>query len=263
MSDLMDMVRTALGNVSMVGCSAGDVNRDAAITVDEIMLAVSNAAYGCGVATPTPRNTATRTRARTRTRTITPTKTATRTITPTSTPTATSTVTQTPTITNTRTVTPTRTPTQQIVQLRVGVSAGAPGARVALSVAISSSGFATAATANDLGYRSDLFDLDPRDCVLNPRLDRMLIANELPTGGDVTNKAVRALMQSSMTGNPIPDGTLYTCTFTIKPTTLPGCYPVSASTPIIFDAGGLVHRHVTATNGAIGVTLVGANPCAQ
>jgi hypothetical protein len=91
------MVNIALGNVPVSTCSAGDPSGNGLVTIDELLLAVSNGLYGCGVTAPMPLPTATRTPTRTITRT------ATRTPPPTRTPTATR--------THTPTWTPTRTPT--------------------------------------------------------------------------------------------------------------------------------------------------------
>jgi hypothetical protein len=81
--DLVTMVNVALGNVGATACPPGDPNRDGEVTVNEVVTAVNNALYGCGVTPPTPPPTSTRT--------PTPTATQTRTFTRTSTPTVTAT----------------------------------------------------------------------------------------------------------------------------------------------------------------------------
>jgi hypothetical protein len=48
------MVNVALGNSTVSTCRFGDANGDGKITVDEILQAVTNALYGCGVTPPTP-----------------------------------------------------------------------------------------------------------------------------------------------------------------------------------------------------------------
>lgn len=50
---IVRMVSIALGSRSVGDCLLGDANRDGRITVEEILVAVSNALYGCGVPRPT------------------------------------------------------------------------------------------------------------------------------------------------------------------------------------------------------------------
>ncbi len=52
--ELVTMVNIALGNAATSTCRFGDGNGDGEITVDEILLAVGNALYGCGME-PTPK----------------------------------------------------------------------------------------------------------------------------------------------------------------------------------------------------------------
>ena len=46
--ELVVIVNIALGTASVSQCSAGDVDQNSAITVDEIVNAVNNALNGCG-----------------------------------------------------------------------------------------------------------------------------------------------------------------------------------------------------------------------
>ncbi|HVO24217.1 MAG TPA: hypothetical protein VMW56_11370 [Candidatus Margulisiibacteriota bacterium] len=93
-NDLIKMVNIALGTEDYRDCPVGDGNGDNAITIDEIVQAVSNALTGCpaaaATATPTPTPTATPTETGTSTSTATATATATTTPTPTATATPTS-----------------------------------------------------------------------------------------------------------------------------------------------------------------------------
>jgi len=45
--ELLTMVDIALGKVPLMDCVAGDRNRDASISVDEILAAVTKALNGC------------------------------------------------------------------------------------------------------------------------------------------------------------------------------------------------------------------------
>jgi hypothetical protein len=47
-TQLITMVNVALGNGVVANCPPGDANGDGAITIDEIIQAVSNALTGCG-----------------------------------------------------------------------------------------------------------------------------------------------------------------------------------------------------------------------
>ena len=192
-SDLLTMVNITLGNGALSDCSAGDANRDNEITINEIIAAISNTLYGCGVTPPTPLPTRTRTPTATRTATptltITPTKTITPTRTATPTPTVTPTLTDSPTVTPTptRTATPTKTPTvtttptPSFAEINVGSATGAPGQVVTIGITLQFGGATTAATANEITFDNDLFDY--RGCALNPRLGKTLAVSVLPDSG--------------------------------------------------------------------------------
>jgi len=47
-AELLRMVNMALGDASVDTCEAGDPNDDEAVTINEILQAVSNALAGCG-----------------------------------------------------------------------------------------------------------------------------------------------------------------------------------------------------------------------
>jgi hypothetical protein len=102
-SELIQGVNIASGAVEASACPAFDANRDGAVVVNELVAAVSNLLFGCGVTPPTPQPTRTDTRTPAVTSTVT--RTATPTISPS--PASTASVTRTPS----RTGTPTRTPT--------------------------------------------------------------------------------------------------------------------------------------------------------
>lgn len=105
-------VRMALAVASWGPCPNFDANGDWRVTVDELVVGVRNAIYGCNVipptGTPTQSPTVTRTPTSTRTASATGTKTLTPTWTPV--PTRTRTITPTPSQTGTPTISPTPTP---------------------------------------------------------------------------------------------------------------------------------------------------------
>lgn len=103
--DVVAMLTVALGSDDPGRCPSGDGDRNGTITVEEVLAAITNALYGCGVPPPTHTNTPTHTRTVTRT----PSRTSTRPETPTSTRTGTATRTPLPTLSPTRTLRPTRT----------------------------------------------------------------------------------------------------------------------------------------------------------
>lgn len=98
-------VNIALGNAPVTACPAFDPNHDDRVGINELIAAVSNLLYGCGVTPPTPLPTPTATA----TPSHSPTPTAVDTSTPTPAATGTATPTRTRAATNTRTPTATRT----------------------------------------------------------------------------------------------------------------------------------------------------------
>jgi Cohesin domain len=94
--ELVRGLNIALGVLPLDACGAFDANGDGRVTVDELVNAISNALYGCGVAPPTSTPTATLTRTATTTATVTSTRTAS----------VTSTATRIPTFTPTPTINP-------------------------------------------------------------------------------------------------------------------------------------------------------------
>jgi hypothetical protein len=118
-----------------------------------------------------------------------------------------------------------------------------------------SSGFPTVATGNDISYQNDLFDLDPKNCSVNPAIGKTLVVSVLPPGHTATVTTIRAFVLQG--ANPIPDGSVYSCRFSIKPSTLPGSYHLTNSSTIAFGSDGTPHAFVTGADGAITVSLVG------
>jgi YVTN family beta-propeller protein len=264
-NDVLTMVNITLGNATVSDCAAGDANHDGQITINEIIAALGNALYGCGVTPPTPLPTFTRTRTATRTPTPTPTWTPTRTFTPprtvtptrTATPTATDTGTITPTatVTPTPTITPTpsATRTPSVVEVNVGTGRGAPGQMVTVPVTLRFGG-TTVATGNEITFPNDAFDY--RSCSINPAIGKTLVVSTIiEQGAAVTT--LRVFVQALQNKTPIPDGALYTCTFAIKPSAVPGPYTLLNGSIIAFAADGSERPFVTGDDGLITVSLVG------
>ncbi len=105
-NELVSSIDIVLQKEPTTKCIAADINRDATVSVAELVRAVYFAVHGCPFI---PSKTPTSTQTRTATKTLTPTDTATNTSTPTETITLTTTATWSPTNTVTRTATRTKT----------------------------------------------------------------------------------------------------------------------------------------------------------
>lgn len=216
--NLLVMVNIALGYLPLAHCPSGDAGREGEIGIDDIVAAVSNALYGCGVPPPTfP-----------------------------------------PTPTLTRTPTPTPSPTPAIVSIDVSSATGFPGGDVRIAVNIDTYGVGVVATANDFMYPSDVLDFAASDCTVNAALGKRLVVSELPIGDDEPYRLIRVFVQSPDNRRAIPSGTLYTCTFRIRPSSLPGYYEFFAEQALAFLADGSEYPLVGGTAGAVTVSLVGA-----
>ncbi|MGH3579980.1 MAG: hypothetical protein ACRDUB_00205, partial [Mycobacterium sp.] len=210
--------------------------------------------------TATPTATATATATPTATATVTATPTATATVT--ATPTATATVTLTPTATATYTATPTATPTNTplTLMINIGSANGLAGGSASVPTTLTSSIFNAAGVSNDFTYDTTRFGLNVLSgCTLNPALtvppyDKVL--NIFEVGLTATTRTIRAVVQDFGTNAILPNGTLYTCQFSILATALPGIYPLTNSNLFAEDASG-VPLPVSGSNGTISVTLVG------
>src|SRR5262249_19240479 len=69
-------------------------------------------------------------------------------------------------------------------------------------------------------------------------------------------ETVRVFVQPNPDPMPIPDGPLYTCTFMIKPATLPRTFRLMNDNTIAFGADGMQLAHVAGANGSVTVSLV-------
>ena len=203
--------------------------------------------------TPTPANTATNTATNTVTATVTRTgtATATRTITPTPLQTATATETL------TASVTPTRA-----VQINIGNGTGLHGSTVPITVSLVAGGLQVAGTGNDIAFDTTVLGLTfLSDCVPNPALNRPLSSSVVSTIGNITT--IRVLVVGPpLNTNPIPDGPLYTCTFSILSGAAPGATTLTNSNETAEDPNADAIASISGANGTVVVALVGGTPTA-
>lgn len=168
-------------------------------------------------ATVTPSPSSTPTSTPTKTATVTPTPSESATATASATASATPTVTDTPTTTGTPTMSPTSTNTPTpAVDLGTGV--GRPGGVACVPATLLAAGASIAGTSNIISF--DPTQLDIRTCDINPAIGSNTAANK---------QLVRIVLDPDLdeidvgsSTNLIPDGLLYTCTFTVAPAAAPG-----------------------------------------
>lgn len=144
----------------------------------------------------------------------------------------------------------------QIVRINIGSNTGRPGQAVDVTVSLSTSGGATLAAAiNDLTFNKQVLSLEPTDCRPNPITGKSLTAAIVhDTRG---SRTLRFFVQSIFTAPPIPDGPIYTCTFRIRPTALPGSYPLYTRVTLGFGPTGEEVPRVIGSRGLLVVTIVG------
>ena len=218
--------------------------------------------------TATPTSTVTFTATPTDTPTEIPTETPTNTPEPTDTPTATptDTFTSVPTATPSPTETetpdiPTPTTPSDGIEINVGGASGPNGATVPITVTLANSGGQVAAAGVDLSYNETqarvrrLTD-GSLDCSIAPGIspgttaDKMLLTSVIP--GDVmTTLRVGVVSFTDTVTQPIPDGTLFTCNFEIRPAASGGTISLT-NTPETSDADGN-DLETTGSNGSISI----------
>ncbi len=173
-----------------------------------------------GTLTPTPTRTQTRTRTSTPTRTPTPTITATTTIT--LLPTRTGTFTHTSSIT----ITPTRTPTPPT--LMVSRAVGRPGGKICLAARLTNAG-APPNTSNDIGdFTGQPFTYD--SVTINPSIGPGSAPDKTVNRSSSSGTDTYTVNGPSMAG--IPDGDLYTATYTASVGAAPGTYNLGQTSPV-------------------------------
>jgi len=143
----------------------------------------------------------------------------------------------------------------QSAVIDIGSSVGLPGYAVDVTVSLSTSGgLQVAATVNDLTFYRRAMSLETIDCRVNPATGKTLSVAVVQQTR--SSRTMRLFVQSIFTAPPLLDGPLYTCTFHIAPTALPGRYPLIIRTAQAFGPTGAEVPRVSGTGGSVAVTLV-------
>jgi plastocyanin len=111
-----------------------------------------------------------------------------------------------------------------------------------------------AATANDISFDPRVLGLDPSACSINPAIGKSLLASVVQD--DASRKTLRIFVSSTANADPIPDGALYSCTFTVAPSAPPGTYQIANSTILAYAPDGTQLNNVVGANGSVTVALV-------
>jgi len=143
----------------------------------------------------------------------------------------------------------------QSAVIDIGSNVGLPGHAVDVTVSLATSGgLQVAATVNDITFYRRAMTLETTDCRVNPATGKTLsVAIVQQTR---SSRTMRLFVQSIFTAPPILDGPLYTCTFHIAPTALPGDYPLIIRTSQGFGPTGVEVPRVSGMGGSVAVTLV-------
>ena len=143
----------------------------------------------------------------------------------------------------------------QSAVIDIGSNIGLPGHAVDVTASLATAGgLEVAATVNDITFYRRVMTLETTDCRVNPATGKTLsVAIVQQTR---SSRTMRLFVQSIFTAPPIPDGLLYTCTFHLAPTALPGRYPLIIRTSQAFGPTGAEVPRVSGTGGSVAVTLV-------
>ena len=125
-----------------------------------------------------------------------------------------------------------------------------------MQASLHSSGLAVSATANDIIYRTDVFELNPNDCAINPSLGKKLVASTSAHLTDPPTATVRIFVQSNKGTEAIPDGALYDCLVHIATSALPGTYRFTSNSLQAFGSNGAPYPHVQGRSADVTVSLV-------
>jgi hypothetical protein len=149
--------------------------------------------------------------------------------------------------------TPTPSPAAS-TRIDIGAAVAAPGDPAVVTVSLIALAESVAATGNDISFDPNVLALEPSNCLINPTIGKSLIASVVEDVG--STKTLRLFVSSSGTADAIPDGPLYTCTFAIAPSALPGTYPLSNGNPLAFAPDGSPLDDVVGGDGSVIVSLV-------
>jgi len=143
----------------------------------------------------------------------------------------------------------------QSAVIDIGSNVGLPGHAVDVTVSLATAGgLEVAATVNDITFYRRVMTIETTDCRVNPVTGKTLsVAIVQQTR---SSRTMRLFVQSIYTAPPIRDGLLYTCTFHIAPTALPGKYPLIIRTSQAFGPTGVEVPRVSGMGGSVAVALV-------
>ena len=113
----------------------------------------------------------------------------------------------------------------------------------------------SATTANDIAFDPRLLSLDPSTCRVNAAIRKTLVASVVRS--DDTRTTVRVLVQASQNASPIPRGIIYTCTFRVAASALPGTYVLTNDLALAVSPTGAQVAGVVGGDGAVTVSLIG------
>ncbi|MBI1817593.1 MAG: VCBS repeat-containing protein [Deltaproteobacteria bacterium] len=158
-------------------------------------------------------------------------------------------------------VTPPPTPTPEAgPEIIIGSDVASPGAAAQIVVSLQRHGTEVTAVQNDIRFDTDAFVLSTDDCVVNPATGKNLRKNLVTD--NLGRTSLRAIVLSFTNADVIPDGPLYTCTFTARTTALGGVYPLIARAAVASAASGDSIPDLTTVDGAIIVDAATRTPSA-
>ena len=143
----------------------------------------------------------------------------------------------------------------QSAVIDIGTSTGLPGDKIDVTVSLVNSGGAmVAATVNDITFNKQALRLDPIDCRINPTIAKSLSASVFRETN--STRTLRVFVQSVVGAAAIPDGPLYTCSFHISASALPGTYALTIRNAQGFEPTGAPLSRVSGMGGSVVVTIV-------
>jgi len=149
--------------------------------------------------------------------------------------------------------------TARAASIDCGSAIGIPGGKATVDVRLTAGdGEVVAGTQNDLQFDDSLLGITPSDCQINPEIGPgSEAAKSLATNVLVGPPTVRNIIVATADQNPIPDGLLYTCTFTVAADAPLGSIELANTKLIASDADG---QPLPATGTSCALTIAEATP---
>ena len=149
--------------------------------------------------------------------------------------------------------------TARAASIDCGSAIGIPGGKATVEVRLTAGdGEVVAGTQNDLQFDDSLLGITPSDCRINPEIGPgSEAAKSLATNVLVGPPTVRNIIVATADQNPIPDGLLYTCTFTVAADAPLGSIELANTKLIASDADG---QPLPATGTSCALTIAEATP---